>query len=93
MNQPRCIREGKYKLIQIPYKNRQELYDVIADPYEQNDLLLTSQGGVSDVALELSKKTVAWAESANPLPPEGGKDFEMSQDTIERLQSLGYLQD
>lgn len=85
----RCIREGRYKLIQVPYLGKRELYDVVADPLEQNDLLLDGSDDSIAIADTLGAKLEAWAESAAPLPSR----FEPSQreETIERLKALGYL--
>jgi len=91
MAKTRCIREGRYKLIQVPYAGTEELYDVHADPLEQNDLLPEGTAEVQALAGRMRERLEVWAASADPLPSH----FEPSQreETIERLRALGYLLD
>jgi arylsulfatase A-like enzyme len=83
----RCIRDGRYKLIQVPYLGVQELYDLIEDPLESTDLLAV--GAPPALVERLSRDLEAWAESANPLPSRF--DPGQQEETIRRLRSLGYL--
>lgn len=90
MSKARFVRKGPYKLIQIPYAGREELYDLATDPGEQANLLegdLSPEVGAR--AGELRRKLEAWAASAHPLPSEF--DPEQREETIERLKGLGYL--
>ena len=86
MAKARCIRQGSYKFIQVPYTGREELYDVERDPSEQEDLL---RAGATEIAAPLRTALEAWAASADPLRSR----FENSQrqETIDRLEALGYL--
>jgi arylsulfatase A-like enzyme len=90
MLKERCVREGRYKLIQVPYAGREELYDVEADPAEQTDLLAAGRAEARAVADRLRPRLEAWAASARPLPSR----FEPSQraETLERLRALGYVE-
>jgi arylsulfatase A-like enzyme len=90
MLKERCVREGRYKLIQVPYAGREELYDVEADPAEQADILAAGGAEARAVADRLRPKLEAWAASARPLPSR----FESSQrdETLERLKALGYVE-
>jgi len=87
----RYIRSGQYKLIQTPYRETEELYDLESDPGEQRNLLEDPSQETLEIAARLRVELTAWAESADPLPSR----FDPSQmdDTIERLKSLGYLSD
>jgi hypothetical protein len=89
MLKARCIRQGNYKLIQVPFLKREELYDLERDPLEQSDLLSDGSPEAEVVARPLRERLEAWAASANPLPSRF--DPSQRQETIERLKSLGYL--
>jgi arylsulfatase A-like enzyme len=85
----RCIREGNYKLIEIPYLGREGLYDLEADPGEMTNLLHNATPEAAALAARLRAMLNEWAESARPL----ASDFEQQQldETLERLRSLGYI--
>jgi arylsulfatase A-like enzyme len=87
----RYIRSGRYKFIQTPYLETEELYDLESDPSEQRNLLQGASQETLEIAARLRAELTAWAESADPLPTR----FEQSQrdETRERLKSLGYLDD
>ncbi|MBU0638789.1 MAG: hypothetical protein KKB50_07990, partial [Planctomycetes bacterium] len=85
----RCVRDGQHKYIWTPYLDTEELYDVVADPLEQNDLLADPTPDDKRVALRLRQRLEEWTNSAAPLPSR----FESSQleETVRRLHALGYL--
>ena len=88
LRKARCIRDGRYKLIQIPYLGTEELYDVQADPEETVNLL--NAGDPPAITDILRSRLEAWAESADPLPSHfmrGSRD-----ENLERLRSLGYVE-
>jgi arylsulfatase A-like enzyme len=89
MNKARCIRQGRHKLVQVPYAQIEALYDLQADPLEQNNLLAAGGSEVQGLAAELRRRLEAWAATADPLPSR----FEPSQleETVKRLKALGYL--
>ena len=89
MEKARCVRQGRYKLIQVPFQQREELYDLDADPLEQNNLLDAGDSALEEKAEQLRRQLADWAASARPLPSH----FEATRtdETVERLRSLGYL--
>jgi arylsulfatase A-like enzyme len=89
MLKARCVRAGRYKLVQVPYAGVEQLYDLERDPGEQRDLLAAGGSDAERVAKRLRAQLESWAASADPLESR----FEPSQreETIERLRSLGYL--
>ena len=89
MAKPRCIRRGDYKFIQTPYLGTEQLYDVVRDPAEIQNLLIDPTHEARALADNLRPELEAWAASADPLP----STFEPrdTEDTVRRLKSLGYL--
>jgi len=87
----RYIRSGRYKFIQTPYLGTEELYDLESDPSEQKNLLQDASPETLEIAARLRADLTAWAESADPLLTR----FAPSQtdETRERLKSLGYIDD
>ena len=83
------MRRGPYKLVQVPYLDRLELYDLEQDPSEQNDLLEQPTADSLAVAREMLAELQAWTASARPLSSE----FVASQqdEVRRRLEALGYL--
>jgi arylsulfatase A-like enzyme len=82
----RCVREGSFKFIQVPYLGTEEMYDLAADPTETRDLLAAPSP--ADAVL-LREALQEWADSAAPLPSHF--DSSLREETIERLRSLGYV--
>jgi len=84
-----CIRSGRFKLIETPYRRSVELYDLAADPHENDDLVPGADPVYGPVVSGLRAELRNWTTSADPLP----SSFESSQrdETIERLRSLGYV--
>jgi arylsulfatase A-like enzyme len=89
MRKQRCVRVGRYKLIQTPYKGTEELYDLTADPHERNNLLAPPNPALTDTVLTLRQVLKAWAEQADPLPSHF--EEQAREETIRRLKALGYL--
>jgi arylsulfatase A-like enzyme len=85
----RFVRRGSFKFIQTPYRETEELYDLVSDPGETENLLKDPSPDIEALANTLRGELEAWAASADPLPTA----FESShtEETIERLRSLGYL--
>jgi choline-sulfatase len=78
----RALRVGKYKVIQAP---KAELYDLVADPHEQHNVILTNSALAAELQNQLGQVLARYApkESAPPpaIPPE----------TLAQLESIGYL--
>ncbi len=89
MLKARFIREGPYKLIQVPYRNAEELYDLARDPGESTNLIDSAVPEIVARVRELRLKLEQWAASARPPPPQF--DERHRDETIERLKALGYL--
>jgi len=85
----RAIREGKWKLVHVPYQvDKLELYDLEQDPNERNNLLQADSGGFDAVASRLRHALDQWSRSANPR----ASMYEpvQSEETREALKALGY---
>jgi N-acetylgalactosamine-6-sulfatase len=67
-----AIREGPWKLLLNPDRSRVELYDIGADPSEQNNLA----AGHSDIVARLSEKALAWQRTLplSPIEPAAGNN-------------------
>lgn len=67
-----AIREGKWKLLLNSDRTRTELYDILADPGEQNNLA----GQHPDVVKRLGDRVLAWHATLpkGPLDPGAGKN-------------------
>ncbi len=67
-----AIREGQWKLLLNPDRSRLELYDIPADPAEQNDLSAQQ----ADVVASLSEKVLGWQKTLPPgmVEPVAGKN-------------------
>ncbi len=83
-----AIRTRQWKLIEWPKAKRLELYDLIADPEEQNDLSEENAG----VARRLRGRLHEWRKSCPTLDDLTAKDVELSAEETQRLRDLGYLQ-
>jgi len=85
----RCVRTGDHKLVRADYLGREELYDIRTDPRERHNLLAAPTPDLLRTAGEMRRALEEWTDTADPLPTH----FENSyyEDTVRRLQSLGYL--
>ena len=82
----RALRRGRLKLIHYPDGERtDELYDVVADPREQNDLATERPQEVRMLLRHLDARWAAQQEA--PAAPEARYDAR----TRRRLRALGYL--
>ena len=78
----RAWRAGKYKFIQAPHP---ELFDLQADPHEQTNLVEKNSALATELQNELKQLLARYAPQT-PAPPAG-----LSPETLERLESVGYL--
>lgn len=67
-----AVREGNYKLLMNPDKSRVELYNIIEDPSEMQNLVESNP----EITKQLVKKALAWYKTIpeSPLPPKAGKN-------------------
>jgi arylsulfatase A-like enzyme len=84
----RSMRRGAYKLIQVPYLQQEELYDLARDPQETQNLLAEPSPEVRGIAEQMRGELESWAASANPLPSHFVAS--MKDEVLRRLQALGY---
>ena len=80
-----ALRDSQYKYI---YKTQgdDELYDLHADPYEQNNLIGTGSEVESRLKNALIYKVDQFKQNVNETPEP------VDDETIERLKELGYFQ-
>ena len=76
------IRDGRYKLIRAP---RRELYDIVADPGELNDIA-EREPRRADALERALERLLTRVTSDEPQQPST-----MDPETAARLQALGYL--
>lgn len=84
----RCVIRGRFKLVHSPWRDdRRELFDLIFDPGERNDLHgappRKASAGLSAMAAELR----AWSQRT---PEVVGRSPEHDPQVVDRLRSLGY---
>ncbi len=84
---PSSLRLGRYKLIRAPYLEREELYDLRADPGETRDLLRAPSEAASRLREELLERLAAFEQAHEPREPEPASD---EGEVTARLQALGY---
>lgn len=97
---PLSVRRGKWKLIRTPYLDLEELFDLDADPNEQNNRLKEVTPEIEPVAAELRADLEALLAEARPLAstffprskPAGKDDPQAALRAAmwERLKLLGY---
>ena len=66
MRKARFVRHGPFKFIQTPHRDTEELYHLLADPGERNDLLRDPTAQARALADELRQALESWAASAAP---------------------------
>lgn len=83
-----AIFDGRFKLISDPATRQRWLYDIAADPGEQNDLADEQPETVERLNARLGEE-IARVNSREAAPGRAG---EIPQDQLDRLRELGYLQ-
>ncbi len=84
----RAIVDGRWKLVEDTSNDTTRLYDLVGDPGETQDLA----GERPELAAELRAEMESLegrAREASGLY-EGGREIELSPETLERLRELGY---
>ncbi|HKQ61578.1 MAG TPA: sulfatase, partial [Candidatus Polarisedimenticolaceae bacterium] len=88
LDKERCLRRGRWKLVQIPWQQREALYDLVADPCEQHDLHAAPPAALAAGELEAMRAALErWASTGAVVPVTPSLDRE----ALERLKSLGYV--
>jgi arylsulfatase A-like enzyme len=88
---PRCVREGRFKYVFAPYlHNKEQLFDLEEDPYEQRDLLRLPERppAVEDTRNRLRLAMKEWIREQPGHPSK--YDDQFADDSAERLKSMGY---
>ncbi len=83
------IRRGDHKLVRNPESNLTELFDVANDPREREDLAAALPEQVTALTAELDSWLAEAKELANRFDRAGSA--ELSEEELERLRSLGYI--
>ena len=78
------VRAGKWKYIEGKEENTRELFDLVADPQEQRNLITT----FSQKAAELASQLETWEQVHRRK--ESLKE-KLSEEDLDRLKALGYV--
>jgi choline-sulfatase len=90
----KALCDGQHKLIRKEAENRQELYDLVRDPTESNDISSSNLG----LLAALEAQFAAWEEELRECAErywqkEGvNQGEELSPEVVARLRDLGYLE-
>ena len=80
----RSLRKGQYKFIDSP---QPELYDIAADPLEQNNILLEERR----TSRELKDQLDLMVEQLKSDEPATVEPAELDEETLLQLRALGYM--
>jgi arylsulfatase A-like enzyme/Tfp pilus assembly protein PilF len=80
----RSVRTERYKFIEAP---EPELYDLAIDPREEHNLLREDRR----TAREMRDRLLELRERVEAEAPAAGERAELDDETLERLQALGYV--
>ena len=84
-----AVRQGNEKLITVPMENRSEYYLVDRDPREVYDVAITDRERVA----ELQEVLDQWLEESKEIGASRAFiQADLSEDQLERLRALGYLE-
>lgn len=89
----KSVRVAKYKFIYSERDKKEELYDLVDDPNEQNNLIESRP----ELTKVLRKGLSEWMDSSEKLltslpEPTVSEEIEYRKDLKEKLKSLGYMQ-
>jgi arylsulfatase A-like enzyme len=82
------VRTPRFKLIRRLDTGRHELYDLLNDPGELQDVATERAGQVA----RLGAKLDAWKAARPSLAGLEGSDLELDAERLEQLQALGYVE-
>ncbi len=82
------IRKGKYKLIYNTNEEIGELYDLQADPDEQENILADSQQ--AERAQSMKAELLSWADGIKEIRP-APTGVPLDKKTVDKLKTLGYI--
>lgn len=85
------IREGKYKFIQLPFKQYEAIFDIPADRQETKDLLSTLNADQNELVTGFRDALIVWKKTS--MSGNIDENFELSDEDREKLESLGYVGD
>ena len=87
---PRCIVDGRWKLIRAPYLAREQLFDIELDPGERKDLIGSRDHEVVATLATLRERLDEWDGSAKPL----ASHYERTEAAAvaRKLKELGYVE-
>jgi arylsulfatase len=93
---PRCVRIGSLKYIRAPYLQLEQLFDLAADPYEHDDLLLKDPSRAAAELPALRAALDRFDADAHPLPivtaAQRAKDDKERERIKSGLDGLGYTE-
>ncbi len=81
----RSVRQGRFKLVYESKSDRYQLFDLEADPGEQDDLSESEPERFAALKAVMDERYPDGTESA------GGEAPELSPEDLERLRALGYV--
>ncbi|MBU0640460.1 MAG: sulfatase [Planctomycetes bacterium] len=84
-----AVRQGRYKLLHVLGTRFWQIYDVLADPREQNPLGAECR----DAGVRLEQSLGAWQQAMGSMSTlwEQGPKAQLSPEEVQRLRALGYL--
>jgi arylsulfatase A-like enzyme len=83
-----AIRTGDWKLILNVEPYSTELYDLLGDPSERRNLA----SALPEKVRVLEERLMKWKKGLPSLEEAGSAEVEITEDEVERLRALGYLQ-
>jgi arylsulfatase A-like enzyme len=84
----RALVVGRHKLIRDDLSGRVELYDLVSDPDERDDLAAAQPKVVQALQEELERQLALLDASS-----DGGERLDLSPEQLEHLRALGYVGD
>ena len=99
-NAKQSVRSSRYKLVHtddigvnargVPVVPGYEMFDLEQDPAEQHNIYDGSHAAAIALAVHLHQWKASWP--AGPAAGEPGPEVELSEEELERLRDIGYIQ-